>query len=236
MSEDKCGLIYCIHVPSMGSVITPHGQSLLYRQMYDEFLHAILGIKVNKPLPQVYFGNNDVHAGIVTEYGMVDVIRNKDDCLNFLVYKNIDIPRSAWRAGQLAYHAITGISKCYNPNRIDLSLKGGKCARDLVVVNVTATLGGQEKEATAGVIPLHYRNGKRISASEKEIGLLEQEVADELLLECPDKNPVVQYITTVAYAWHERHGILPGFHKGPAPKGLESRIIRSGVLDLKKNA
>jgi len=238
MSEDKKEEpVYTLLVPNLDKLLSMRANRALQRKIFDEFMDNLGGSHASKANLKLYFGEKtEVNTCIDTGLGRVEITQVDNTPFGFEFYRNIDLPRSIWRAGQLLHHALTAACSFYNPELLIVMIGEKKPARDLVAVRVDAQCGDNKKSDIAGVIPLHYSNGRVVKQSKSAIKEFEQEIIDELNLTNPAKNPGIKYHTSVAYAWHQNHGILPGFGKGRVPMGLEVKIISSDNAPLRSDA
>lgn len=167
--------------------------------------------------------------GYYTTRGLATIQMHDRNELTMIAFTCKDVYCSDWYAGELAFRALRAAEGVIPRDKVWLTAWGNgrnlKRLRDLVVINTEATLENKTEKAQAGLVPLHYSNGLKVKPSETLIKDIEECVTGELSLQKVTEPSKILYETTVAYAWHEKYGILPGFGKGEFPKGLEPFVM-----------
>jgi hypothetical protein len=214
--------------------------SQVYQPKYRVFLRNVPRKDVFKF--QYAFVEDLMHAGPVacerqsddtvmyhTKRGLAAVLRHENSCITMLAFDRVDALAPVWGAGELAFRALRAAQQYLPKDSYRLTLANRNQVRDLIAVSVVARMNGDAVEAKRGVIPLHYMNNWHVRESDEQITDLEERVVDELCMKHPGCHGRVSYKTTVAYAWHKEHGVLPGFEEGDIPNRLKPFVLREVV-------
>jgi hypothetical protein len=175
--------------------------------------------------------------GYYTSRGLATIQMHDRSELTLIAFGCKDVYCGEWYAGELAFRALRAADGVIPRDRVWLTTWGSnsrnlKRLRDLVVIHTEASLENKTKKMDAGLLPLHYTNGLRVRPSETQIKDIEACVTGELSLEKVTEPCKIRYETTAAYAWHEKYGILPGFHEDDVPAGLEPFVLSRASLPV----
>jgi len=224
--DDSHEPIYIIQLPD-SDFLTPQANKTLYRKIRANFISML------DDIPGGFRINNCGCCGteaISTRTTSVEIMMYDDRNVFYEFYNNIDMPRSSWKTGQLAFYVIKAIEKQFHPASVVFLLPNNRAVIDLVVAKVEASIGDKSTTDTIGAIPLHYRNKIEIAESKELIKDFQEDVLNDFAFkEGKDGINEIKFTTKIAYAWHNRHGTLSGFNPGKRPAGLDAKVLHSGV-------
>jgi hypothetical protein len=211
--------------------------NVVCQQKYRVFLRDVPRKDVFKF--QYAFVEDLMHAGPVacerqdedtimyhTKRGLAAILRHQSSCISILAFERNDSIAPTWGAGEIAFRALRAAQQYLPKDSYRLTLANRAQVRDLITISVVARMNGDIAEAMLGVVPLHYMNNRRVPDSLGQIEDIEERVVDELCMKHPGCKERVSYKTTIAYAWHKEHGVLPGFEEGDIPKRLRPFVLR----------
>ena len=172
----------------------------------------------------------------ITPRGLATAQVHDNGDLSMIAFRHQDVPGGEWYAGELALRALRAAEGVLPRESVRLTLWNRKQVRDLVTITAQAALGDKPKYVRAGVVPLHFTNGRTVHPSENLIKDLEEYVISDFQMQQVQEKTAVTYETTVAYAWHWKHGILPGFNSREVPKGLDWFTFNKGAIQVLPDA